>query len=122
LHVSGDGSELGVCEALADGDGICGGRLRVVERPATKLLLGEWQEEIPALGAILTLHQPLSASDPGVGLTDLAAEEEAHAPPVRTTRGTLRVAGPDVQPMKALDVLAELEIAADQKGRCGQPS
>ena len=59
----------------------------------TELLLGDGQDQVAALHAVMALDEPLPSRDPGVRLPRLSSQQEAETEPERTAGGALPVAG-----------------------------
>ena len=121
LCMTGRCREVRVAKGLADRDGLTCGRVRRVGLPFSQLLLGDGTGQVASFDAARVFDQPLASRGPGVRLGGFTAEQDHERQPERTARGTLPVAGVDMDAIEPFEDSLKLDVPAAQVRRGRQP-
>ena len=108
----GAGNQVWVSKAGADlrgGGGRCVGA-RIIAFPET--LLGEGQEQVTVLHAVMALDEPLRPREPSGRLSGIASEKKIETRPEGTARSPHTVTGVEMRVMSTIEGAVKIELSA----------
>jgi hypothetical protein len=118
LHVPGTGNQVCVSKAVTNLRGAGGRCVRVRIIALAQTLLGEGQEQVTVLHAVVALDEPLRPREPSGRLSGIASEKEIQTRPEGTARSPHAVAGVEMRVMSTIEGAVKLELSAAEVRRC----